>query len=87
MSKTGTSSVTDKEGCDINVGDHVFTPFRGGTREGDVQAIYTDSTTKPADGDAGEVTVDVKNPPKVVFTNQRGKQVSHNPQALTHKED
>lgn len=55
-------SVQDKEGKPIEEGDDVWTPIRGGKREGEVEKIvYTEAEAKEAD---------VKHPPKV--SNQSG---------------
>ncbi|KAF2100591.1 hypothetical protein NA57DRAFT_74193 [Rhizodiscina lignyota] len=67
--------VTSKQGEPINEGDHVETKIRGGKREGDADKIVT--TEKEAEQH------DVKNPPKVVFTDQHGHDVAHNPGTLS----
>ncbi|KAF8466522.1 hypothetical protein JB92DRAFT_2017806 [Gautieria morchelliformis] len=77
--------VQDKDGVPIHAGDIVNTPFRGGFREGEVEAIFVDNTTEPAE-QIKQVHIPIKNPPKVVFTTQRGKQVAHNPESLHHME-
>ncbi|KAK8854493.1 hypothetical protein IAR55_003231 [Kwoniella newhampshirensis] len=69
------SEIKDKQGKLINVGDTVYTPFRGGKHEGEVSDIVT---TKEEAEEKG-----VKNPPKVLFTDQNDKDVSHNPSTLT----
>lgn len=52
--------ITDKHGQPIRKGDHVYTPFRGGRHEGDVeQVVTTDEEARQAN---------VKNPPKVSRT-------------------
>ncbi|KAF2196005.1 hypothetical protein GQ43DRAFT_427401 [Delitschia confertaspora ATCC 74209] len=66
--------VLSKDGEQIQKGDHVYTKIRGGRHEGDVEKIVT--TNKEAD------TEGVKNPPKVLFTDQKGKNVAHNPGTL-----
>ncbi|KAI0895079.1 hypothetical protein F4806DRAFT_469846 [Annulohypoxylon nitens] len=72
------SEIKDKQGEPINEGDHVWTKIRGGRREGDVeQVIETADEAKEAG---------VKNPPKVLFKDQHGHDVSHNPGTLEHKE-
>jgi hypothetical protein len=53
------SDIKDKQGEPINEGDHVWTRFRGGRREGDVQKIVTTEKEGEKEG--------VKNPPKVCF--------------------
>ncbi|EGY20888.1 uncharacterized protein VDAG_02412 [Verticillium dahliae VdLs.17] len=68
--------VQDKNSETIKVGDHVWTPFRGGKREGEVERV--DVTEQDAQ-QAG-----VKNPPKVTFSDQHGHKVSHNPETLQH---
>jgi hypothetical protein len=47
----------DKHGEEIKEGDHVYTKFRGGRHEGDVEQVVE---TKEEAEEAG-----VKNPPKV----------------------
>lgn len=49
--------VEDKHGEPINIGDHVYTPIRGGRHEGDVEKIVTTEEEAQDEG--------VKNPPKV----------------------
>lgn len=49
--------VQDKEGKPIEEGDHVWTPIRGGKREGEVEQVVT------TEEDAKEANV--KHPPKV----------------------
>lgn len=51
------SEVKDKKSQPIQEGDKVWTPFRGGKREGDVERIVV------TEDEAKET--DVKNPPKV----------------------
>ncbi|KAH8746509.1 hypothetical protein F5883DRAFT_609448 [Diaporthe sp. PMI_573] len=68
--------VRDKNSQAIKEGDHVWTNFRGGKREGQVERV--DVTEQ----DAREAAV--KNPPKVTFTDQHGHKVSHNPETLQH---
>ncbi|PSS18794.1 hypothetical protein M430DRAFT_66787 [Amorphotheca resinae ATCC 22711] len=68
------SQVKDKNGKDINEGDRVFTRIRGGKHEGEVEEIVT--TQEEAEKE------NVKNPPKVVFRDQRGRKVAHNPETL-----
>lgn len=51
------SNVQDKEGKPIEQGDDVWTPIRGGKREGEVEkVVYTEEEAKEAN---------VKHPPKV----------------------
>ncbi|KAK5122042.1 hypothetical protein LTR85_004288 [Meristemomyces frigidus] len=70
--------IKSKEGQPISEGDHVYTKYRGGKHEGEVEAIVS---TKDEAAEEG-----VKNPPKVVFTDQNDKRVSHNPGTLTNTE-
>eukprot|EP00884_Botryococcus_braunii_P004512 jgi/Botrbrau1/14061/Bobra.182_3s0008.1 len=70
MANQGEFKILEKKG--IKEGDVVSTKYRGGTREGAVSHIATS-------------TDDTPHPPKVVFTNQRGKEVQHNPSTLTKK--
>ncbi|KAH7117204.1 hypothetical protein B0J13DRAFT_514143 [Dactylonectria estremocensis] len=68
------SEVKDKKSRTIHEGDEVWTPFRGGKRQGEVdRVVMTDTEAKEAD---------VKNPPKVLFTDQHGHDVAHNPSTL-----
>lgn len=60
--KMPTSEIRDKHGQTIHEGDHVYTPFRGGRHEGDVEKIVT--TKQEADEEG------VKNPPKVGSTGE-----------------
>ncbi|KAK6992940.1 hypothetical protein R3P38DRAFT_3078418 [Favolaschia claudopus] len=71
-------SILDKNNEGIHEGDEVWTKFRGGKREGVVDKIVT---TQSEAEDAG-----VKNPPKVLFTDQHGHDVAHNPGTLRRKE-
>ncbi|PMD54028.1 uncharacterized protein K444DRAFT_570555 [Hyaloscypha bicolor E] len=66
--------VEDKKGNPIEVGDTVFTKIRGGKREGEVDKIVM--TEKEAKNEV------VKNPPKVLFKDQHGHYVAHNPGTL-----
>jgi len=66
--------VEDKTGNPINEGDTVFTKIRGGKRQGEVDEIVTKQE------EAKEK--DVKNPPKVLFKDQHGHNVAHNPGTL-----
>ncbi|KAK7732922.1 hypothetical protein SLS57_000865 [Botryosphaeria dothidea] len=69
-------AVTSKEGQPIEEGDHVSTKIRGGRHEGDVeQVVITQDEAEKAG---------VQNPPKVLFTDQRGKPVAHNPGTLNN---
>ncbi|KAF4633172.1 hypothetical protein G7Y89_g4950 [Cudoniella acicularis] len=66
--------VEDKRGNTISEGNRVFTKTRGGKREGEVEEIVM--TTEEAD------EKNVKNPPKVLFHDQHGHKVAHNPETL-----
>ncbi|CAG5182147.1 uncharacterized protein ALTATR162_LOCUS10015 [Alternaria atra] len=68
------NDVVSKNGEQIEEGDHVYTKIRGGRHEGDVNKIVTDQEEADAEG--------VKHPPKVLFTDQKGKDVAHNPGTL-----
>ncbi|KAI6082770.1 hypothetical protein F4821DRAFT_263549 [Hypoxylon rubiginosum] len=70
------SQVKDKQGETICEGDVVWTKARGGRREGDVHRVV-ESTDRVAG---------VRNPPKVLFKDQHGHNVAHNPGTLEHKE-
>jgi len=78
------NGIKGKDGEEIEVGDSVSTPFRGGKREGRVEAVIHDQddleNTEGIDG------VAVKNLPKVVFADQHGHRVSHNPGTLSHSD-
>ncbi|KAF1960509.1 hypothetical protein CC80DRAFT_488824 [Byssothecium circinans] len=71
--------VLSKQGEPIKEGDHVYTKIRGGRHEGDVEKIVT------SEQEAKEENV--KNPPKVLFTDQKGKPVAHNPGTLDIVDD
>ncbi|KAB2108848.1 hypothetical protein AG0111_0g3344 [Alternaria gaisen] len=68
------NDVASKNGEQIGEGDHVYTRIRGGRHEGNVNKIVTDQEEADAE--------DVKHPPKVLFTDQKGKDVAHNPGTL-----
>ncbi|KAE8361986.1 hypothetical protein BDV27DRAFT_160211 [Aspergillus caelatus] len=70
--------VKDKHGDIIHEGDYVFTRIRGGSHQGEVERIVMDEQEAEEEG--------VKNPPKVVFHDQRGKKVAHNPGTLEKME-
>ncbi|KAH8774976.1 hypothetical protein BGZ57DRAFT_760031 [Hyaloscypha finlandica] len=66
--------VEEKKGNPIEVGDTVFTKIRGGKREGELDKIVmTENEAKHEE---------VKNPPKVLFKDQHGHCVAHNPGTL-----
>ncbi|KAF1839138.1 hypothetical protein BDW02DRAFT_564121 [Decorospora gaudefroyi] len=73
-SKSNDAPIVSKNGEEIGEGDHVYTKIRGGRHEGDVEKIVMDREDADKEG--------VKNPPKVLFTDQRGKPVAHNPGTL-----
>ncbi|GAD93732.1 hypothetical protein [Paecilomyces variotii No. 5] len=66
-----TERVKDKKGENINEGDYVATKYRGGTHQGEADTIVTDEKGAREEG--------VANPPKVVFQDQHGHRVAHNP--------
>ncbi|KAF1811476.1 hypothetical protein P152DRAFT_459413 [Eremomyces bilateralis CBS 781.70] len=66
--------IKSKQGEPIHKGDHVYTKIRGGRHEGDVEKVVTTEEEAKKEG--------VKNPPKVLFTDQKGKLVAHNPGTL-----
>jgi hypothetical protein len=87
--------VKDKSSQPIKEGDHVWTPFRGGHREGNVDRIVGSEEEAREAG--------VKHPPKVIrvekpnslsetkvdqvlFQDQHGHSVAHNPEALQHRD-
>ncbi|TFY61667.1 hypothetical protein EVJ58_g4364 [Rhodofomes roseus] len=63
-----TNSVQSKDGKPISVGDTVYTKIRGGRHEGEVEAIAHDQ--EEAEQVSKELGTSVKNPPKVVFSDQ-----------------
>ncbi|KAH8690156.1 hypothetical protein BGW36DRAFT_433110 [Talaromyces proteolyticus] len=67
-------NVKDKIGKPIHEQDYVFTRYRGGTHEGRVEKIVMSREEAEDEG--------VSNPPKVVYTDQHGHPVAHNPQTL-----
>ncbi|KAH7009257.1 uncharacterized protein B0I36DRAFT_257997 [Microdochium trichocladiopsis] len=69
--------VKDKNSQPIKERDEVWTRIRGGKREGEVEKVVT------SDKEAAEENV--KHPPKVLFTDQHGHGVAHNPETLQHK--
>lgn len=94
MSSQDNNQVYSQQGEPIQEGDHVYTKIRGGRHEGDVSTfdslavwkclqshsnaqVETIVTTKEAAREYG-----VKHPPKVLFTDQKGKGVEHNPGTL-----
>ncbi|KAL2003121.1 hypothetical protein VTN02DRAFT_4982 [Thermoascus thermophilus] len=66
--------VKDKNGETIQEGDFVFTKYRGGSHEGEVEKIVMDEHGAREEG--------VANPPKVIYTDQHGHRVAHNPSSL-----
>ncbi|KAL1861915.1 hypothetical protein Plec18167_001298 [Paecilomyces lecythidis] len=72
-----TERVKDKKGENINEGDYVATKYRGGTHQGEADKIVTDEKGAREEG--------VANPPKVVFQDQHGHRVAHNPSTLEKK--
>ncbi|KFZ24283.1 hypothetical protein V502_01242 [Pseudogymnoascus sp. VKM F-4520 (FW-2644)] len=66
--------VEDRTGTPIEEGDTVFTKIRGGKREGEAYKI--DMNEEEAKRDH------VKHPPKVLFKDQHGHDVAHNPETL-----
>ncbi|CAI9630630.1 hypothetical protein GT037_003506 [Alternaria burnsii] len=68
------NDVVSKSGEQIEEGDHVYTRTRGGRHEGNVNKIVMDQEEADAE--------DVKHPPKVLFTDQKGKDVAHKPGTL-----
>ncbi|KAH8903912.1 hypothetical protein BR93DRAFT_918006 [Coniochaeta sp. PMI_546] len=72
------NDIKDKNGVPIKEGEEVFTKIRGGTHTGIVEKIVTTKEEAEKEG--------VKNPPKVLYTDQHGHHVSHNPGTLQHTE-
>ncbi|KAF3104118.1 hypothetical protein TWF706_004591 [Orbilia oligospora] len=71
------SDIEDKHGQRIEVGDTVYTKIRGGKHEGEVEKIV-----RTAEEAQNFQETSVKNPPKVLFHDQKGKLVAHNPGTL-----
>ncbi|KAL1977623.1 hypothetical protein VTN31DRAFT_482 [Thermomyces dupontii] len=67
--------VLDKQGEPINEGDFVHTRYRGGERKGEVDRIVMDEKGAREEG--------VANPPKVIYHDQHGHRVAHNPSTLS----
>ncbi|EAU82122.1 hypothetical protein CC1G_09581 [Coprinopsis cinerea okayama7 len=70
------NQVVDKEGMPIHVGDEVSCRARGGKHVGKVEKIVYTKEEAEEEG--------VKNPPKVIYTDQHGHRVNHNPGTLVH---
>ncbi|KAM6492140.1 hypothetical protein JOM56_011864 [Amanita muscaria] len=73
------SKVHDKFGKLIRVGDVVSCRARGGKQFGEVTDIVVDRREAEEKG--------VAHPPKVIYVDQHGHTVSHNPKTLVHGED
>ncbi|TQB77461.1 hypothetical protein MPDQ_000001 [Monascus purpureus] len=67
----------DKHGEYIQEGDFVFAKYRGGWHRGEAERIVVDE-----DGARDEGVV---HPPKVVYVDQHGHRVAHNPSTLEKK--
>ncbi|KAF9253180.1 hypothetical protein DTO013E5_432 [Penicillium roqueforti] len=67
--------IQDKNGKDITEGDFVYTKYRGGSHEGKVEMIIRDQASAQQEG--------VASYPKVIYTDQHGHRVAHNPITLT----
>ncbi|OJJ05389.1 hypothetical protein ASPVEDRAFT_55292 [Aspergillus versicolor CBS 583.65] len=67
-------TIQDKMDQPIQEGDYAFTRVRGGSHHGKVQKIVTDEEEAEQE--------DVKNPPKVIYSDQHGHQVARNPETL-----
>jgi hypothetical protein len=78
------TGIVDKHGAPIHTGDEVVTKFRGGKRTGIVSDSFCGyglslryhqvesvvDETGQAQEEAGDIPITIKNPPKVVFTDQ-----------------
>ncbi|KAF0485255.1 hypothetical protein F8M41_022844 [Gigaspora margarita] len=64
---------------DIQPGDYVSTPFRGGSRQGYVKEIVKSK-------EEAMKNPTVTRPPKIVFDDQHGHEVAHNPSTLSKDE-
>ncbi|KAI0636320.1 hypothetical protein C8Q77DRAFT_641053 [Trametes polyzona] len=66
----------DEEGRTVEVGDFVETKYRGGKRQGEVEAVLENE--QDVREQAPDLGVKVTNPPKVVYTDQvRALQTPH----------
>ena len=65
------ASIKDKEGKPIKEGETVSAKSRGGKHAGDVEAIVTNEDEASDHSD-----YNVKNPPKVLFEDQHGMEIS-----------
>ncbi|KAK4099099.1 hypothetical protein N658DRAFT_517540 [Parathielavia hyrcaniae] len=70
------AEIKDKNDEPIREGDHVFARSRGGRHEGEVEKVVSSRDEAEKEG--------VKNPPKVLYTDQHGHHVKHNPGAVQH---
>ncbi|KAA1467237.1 hypothetical protein DENSPDRAFT_832234 [Dentipellis sp. KUC8613] len=82
--KAEVTEVFAKDGQPIHEGQKVWSRARGGRQEGVVEKIFL---TEEDIAKAGDLGVSVKHPPKVIYTDQHGHKVSHNPTTLTHSEE
>ncbi|KAI0711838.1 hypothetical protein C8T65DRAFT_182799 [Cerioporus squamosus] len=84
LHSTMPKGIKDEEGRVIEVNDVVETKYRGGKRQGRVEAVLENE--RDVREQAPDLGVKVTNPPKVVFQDQHGHRVAHNPQTLSHVE-
>lgn len=71
--------IKSKGGTEIDVGDQVVTPIRGGKHEFEVEKIITDEDEACAEGAKGAFK-----PPVVVGIDQNDNKVSHKPGTVTN---
>jgi hypothetical protein len=99
---TKMSETKDKNGEPINEGDHVFARSRGGRHEGEVEKIVTSKEEAEKEGVKHPPKVrsltsssteslqmgflHTNDCGKVLFTDQHGHHVQHNPGTLQHGE-
>ncbi|KAF8638974.1 hypothetical protein AX17_001806 [Amanita inopinata Kibby_2008] len=74
-----TSEVHDRHGRPIHIGDIVSSRARGGKQCGKVTNIVLTEEEAQEKG--------VKHPPKVIFVDQHGHSITHNPGVLVHGEN
>jgi hypothetical protein len=91
------NEIKDKNGEPIKEGDKVFTKIRGGTHTGTVEKIVTTKEEAEKEGVKNPPKVScsaltygygriVLTAVQVIYTDQHGHKVSHNPGTLQHTE-
>ncbi|KAK6858601.1 hypothetical protein PG995_004510 [Apiospora arundinis] len=90
------NSVRDKHGEPIQEGDHVYTPIRGGRHEGEVEEIVTSDQEAKKEEVKNPPKVRIYRlrskhggklcETEVLFIDQKGKDVAHNPETLERQQ-